>query len=324
MDQYVATAPEHWDHSILDGQADVKTQWTAFVTIEDRNGWDDIDTVKILCWYDGGDDANLYGNVAGDNYNFMLWYDNTGAPEAVPTIDNMHVALSTDGLTPNTQITLPSFKVFEVIANQKYNLTWNFTPDYQMKQADLPGAVDGSAYANANSWNVKIEAADAVVTIPQLYNETGNGDAYEFGVCKYTSVSTGGVWSAVSVAPNLAANTNIVAVTTRSNDDFDLTVWMVGDLALGVLDTILTSGSNVKILKDASVVDDIIASDLTFTANGVGGEKTILSDTGFGKHSTYMAGNNQLTTDVEFNIHVPYGTLPGSYTAGLTFTVTQV
>jgi hypothetical protein len=307
--------------SILDAQVDVNTEITVDVTIEDENGWDDIESVKILCWYDGGNDVNAYGFITGDNYNFMLWYDNT-VDESVPTIGNMDVESDEAGTTAHTTITEGTHAVAVVTANQKYTLTWKFTLGYQVKQADIPAVADNIDYSNANSWNINIKAADATTTTEQ--DDSGT-DAYEFGIYKYTYVSSAShSWDVGTVAHGANADATAAPVTTRSNDDMDLTVWINADLTcVSPSDTIPTSGSYVKILAAADTDDDI-DSDLTYTENLEAGELTILAKAAHGLHSTYMASNSALTTDVNFNIAVPYGTLPGTYTAGLTFQVTQI
>jgi len=309
--------------TILDAQVDVNTEITVNVTVEDTNGWDDVDTVQVMCWFDGGSEGYFSGQTGGHNYRVLLYYDNTAAGgdgEAVPTTANMDAKYSTS--VDHSTVADGTHAVAEVTANQKYKLTWKFTPSYQFKQADIPSAADGVAYANANSWNVMINATDAAVTTSQ---DDSGSDAYEFGVYKYTYVSSAiNTWDVGAVFPVANADATAAAVTTRSNDDFDLTVWIQGDLTCASpSDTIPTTGSHIKALAAASAVDDI-SSDATFTANLEAGEKTILSDTGFGDHSSYMASNSALSTDVNFNIAVPLGTLPGTYTASLTFQVTQI
>ncbi|MBA3045240.1 MAG: hypothetical protein KKH41_07585 [Candidatus Thermoplasmatota archaeon] len=309
--------------TILDAQVDVNTEITVNVTIEDNNGWDDVDTIQVMCWYDGGSEGYFSGQTTGHNYRVLLYYDNTAAGgngQTVPTTGNMDAKYSTT--VDHSTVTDGTHAVTEVTANQKYKLTWKFTPSYQFKQADIPAVADGVAFANANSWNVMVNATDAAATTSQ---KDSGSDAYEFGIYKYTYISSASnTWNVGTVAPNANSDATAASVTTRSNDDMDLTVWINGDLTCASpSDTIPTSGSYVKILAAASAADDI-AGDLTYTANLEAGEKTILANTGYGDHSAYMASNSALTTSVNFNIAVPYGTLPGTYTAVLTFQVTQV
>jgi len=309
--------------SILDAQVDVNTEITVNVTIEDTNGWDTLDTVQIMCWYDGGSEGYFPDQTTGHNYRVLLYYDNTAAGgngESVPTTANMDAKYSTS--VDHSTVTDGTHAVSEITANCKYKLTWKFTPSYQLKQANIPSAADGTAFANANSWNIMINATDEVTTTSQKDSGT---DAYEFGIYKYTYVSSASnTWDVGTVAMNSNSDATAASVTTRSNDDMDLSVWINADLArTSPSDTIPTSGSYVKILAATSASDDI-GSDLTFTANGEGGEKIILADTGYGDHSDYMASNSALTTSVNFNIAVPIGTMPGTYTAGLTFQVSQV
>lgn len=308
-------------NTILGAQVDVNTEITANVVIEDINGWSDVDTVQVMCWYDGGDDKSYFSQqTTGPNYRFLLYYDNTvdgGNGQTVPTTGNMDVKF--DDRTDHTTITDGNHAVAEVTVNQKYELTWKFTLGYQVKQACRP-----TPFACVNSWNVMINATDAVTITSQNGADTFAG-AYEFGIYRYTYVSSGGnIWNAGNLIPNTNRDATAASVITRSNGNMDLTAWINGDLTcLSSGGTIPTRGLNVKMLADASASDDI-NSNLTFTANLETGEKIILAHTGHGNHRAYMASNTALTTFVNFNIAVPYGTLPGMYSAVLTFQVTQV
>jgi len=306
-------------NTILDAQVDVNTEITVSVKIGDTNGWSDVDTVQVMCWFDGGNENYYSQQTTGPNYRFLLYYDNTisgGDGETAPTTGNMDVKY--DAATDHPTIKDGKHAVNgEGIATQTYILTWKFTLGCQVKHADRPSLI-----ANVNTWKVMINATDAATTTSQSGDDNG---PYEFGIYKYTYVSSAmNTWNVGPMPPNTNRDAIAASVITRSNDDMDLTIWINADLIC--LDTgcaIPTSGSPLKILAGASTSDDI-SSDLTFTANLEAGEKTILANTGYGDHSTYMASNNALTTYVNFNIAVPYGTMPGAYNAGLTFQVTQV
>lgn len=332
MADNIATVITHFEimdanyNTILDAQVDVNTEITVNVNIEDANGWDDVDTVEVMCWYDGGSDNNYYSQqTTGPNYRFLLYYDNTvsgGNGQTVPTTGNMDVKY--DATTDHSTITDGRHAITQLTPNQKYVLTWRFTLGYQVKQADRPMGADAVAYNNVNSWNVMINATDASAITSQN-GDALVGGAYEFGIYKYTYVSSAGnTWNVGTLAPNTNHDATAASVITRSNDDMDLTVWINADMAyLNLGDMIPTSSSHLKILASASASDDI-NSDLTFTANLEAGEKTILASASYGDHSRYMASNTALTTFVNFNIAVPYGTLPGMYSTRLTFQVTQV
>jgi hypothetical protein len=305
-------------HSILDAQVDVNTEITVNVNIGDANGWSDIDTVQVMCWYDGGNENYYSQQTTGPNYRFLLYYDNTvsgGDGETVPTTGNMDVKY--DAATDHHTIRDGQHAVNGDIATQTYMLTWKFTLGCQVKHADRP-----TSFAHVNTWKVMINATDAATTTSQSRDDNGS---YEFGIYKYTYVSsTTNTWNVGPLAPNTNRDAIAASVITRSNDDMDLTVWINADLTCSNTGSVIpTSGSPLKILADASTSDDI-NSDLTFTANLEAGEKTILANAGYGDHSMYMASNNALTTYVNFNIAVPYGTMPGAYNTGLTFQVTQV
>ncbi len=309
--------------SILDSQTDVNTALTMNVTVEDTNGWDDVDAVIIYCYYDGGTDQDdLTGfadQTTGENYKFMLEYDNTasdGNGESAPSTDHMSVNYSDSA--DNTLVSEQTHSVAEITANQKYKLTWNFTLGYQFKQADAVDAGDATSYANANSWNIHVNASDATDTTSQ---KDDGSDAYEFGIYQYTYVDAGSNdWDVGTVSPGGNSDATASSVTTRSNDDFNFSVAMEGDLSSGD-DTIPTSGGYITLLADASETDDV-TSDTSFSGNSQ--KEWILLNDGYGDHSEHRAASNESSTDVNFNIEVPVGTLPGTYTAALTFLVDQV
>ncbi len=310
--------------SILDAQVDVNTEITCNITVEDTSGWDDVDFVIVGMWYDGGNDANTCADqTTGHNYKLHLMYNNTssgGDGETAPTASNMGVWYTMG--VDNDQITEGTHSVTEITANQKYKLTWKFTLGYQFKQADIPDAADQLGYNNVNSWNIRANGTDAA---GNSYLTHQSGDSFEFGIYKYVYLDSGAnTWNVGNVAPGANSDATASSITTRSNDDFDMTVWMQGDLTCSSpSDTIPTSGEHVTILAGASATDDI-GSNTAFTDNNEANEITILSDTGYGDHSTYRAGNAEVSLDANFNIAVPYGTLPGVYTAGLTFQMDQV
>ena len=117
--------------TILDAQVDVNTEITVNVTIEDTNGWDDIDTVEVMCWFDGGSEGYFSGQSTGHNYRVLLYYDNTasgGNGQSVPTTGNMDAMYSTS--VDHSTVTDGTHAVSEVTANQKYKLTWKFTQSH--------------------------------------------------------------------------------------------------------------------------------------------------------------------------------------------------
>ncbi len=307
-------------NSILDAQVDVNTEITCNITVEDLNGWDDIYSVKILCYYDGGNDSNDFDDqTTGRNYKFMLEYSNW-IGQSAPTTSYMSVEY--DDSTDNNLISEGSHAVSQITSNLKYKLTWKFTLGYQFKQADIPDNFDGTSYANTNSWNVLAEASDRGSTTIQSHD---GEDAYEFGICKYVYLdSQTTTWDVGGVVPGANSDATPSPVISRSNDDFDLTVWQQGDLTCtNPSMTLPTSEGYVTVLASATSSDDI-STNQVFADNGEGNEETILANGGHGDHSAYRAYNSQVSTYVNFNIAVPYGTLPGVFTAGLTFKVVQV
>jgi hypothetical protein len=308
--------------SLLDAQANVNTEVVVSVTIEDINGWEDINFVNIWLYYDGGNDEMLpWEQNTGQNYRILCFYDNSQVwKEAAPTVDHMSVKYTndTDSLTAIDGV----HTVQQKLANTKYMLTWRFKLGEQVKQADLPLAADGPLYNNANSWNIWLSAADASTFIQQ---KGGIANAYEFGIYKYTyvSCSNNGWHPSFPVVPGADRDASPASLETMSNDDFDLTVWMNGDLTCNSpYSTIPTSGGYVTLLASACENDDVHI-DQAFAGNLESNELFIRLNTYWGYHCFVSPDANCLYTDVNFNIAVPLGTLPGAYTADLTFQVTQ-
>ncbi len=185
---------------------------------------------------------------------------------------------------------------------------------FQVKHAVAPTNSTVGAYNDLDSWNGEVVATDGPHTI--TLQEASTGEHMEFGVFMYTFVNISADWS-VTVNHGSTANTNIVTVFRRSNDDFTLRIWFVTDLIKGG-DTIPIT--NVQILAAGDLTDDITA-DTAFAGLGKGNAVYILgSATLWFSHST---GTDEDTTTVQFSVTVPGGQPLGTYIAQLTIRIQQ-
>ena len=185
---------------------------------------------------------------------------------------------------------------------------------FQVKHAVDPTNITAGSYNDKDSWNAEVGANDGSATT--TIQTASTGEHMEFGVFMFTSVTIGGDWT-VTLGPGDTQNTNTVAVTRQSNDDFVLRIWFVTHLDSGsnTIDI-----SNVQILAAADPNDNITV-DTPFTGLGEANAVYILgSATWWFNHST---DTDEDTTSVQFSVTVPFGTLNGTYTAQLTIRIEQ-
>lgn len=296
------------DTNLMHGQLDVQTTYYFNVTVNDANGWSDIQWINLRIWFDGGTEVTFGSQTTGANYRSDLNYTNV-APLTDPALSEWSVA---EG---NIVYNSTDSQSFTNTANQNYTFKLSFQLNAQMRQANDPVNSGTSNYDDPNSWNAEVRAKD--VDNPDVINRTNaTGVYHEFGIFQFTSVSIASNWDAGTIAPGASGTSTAVAVTHRSNRAYDLKVWF---------DTHLTSGantidvSNINITAAGDTNDDVLA-DTAFAGLTETNALIIRNDTSNGTHEVSA---NSATTNVQFRVFVPFGTASGSYTANLTIKVEQ-
>ncbi|MFQ5920250.1 MAG: hypothetical protein ACE5I4_09455, partial [Thermoplasmata archaeon] len=269
-----------------------------------------LDYVTVRVASSSGAELTFSEQTTGANYRIVLMYVDT----ADPTTASLSEWSVTEGrATYNASASgLTAIMSGPTIIGYEFRLALKF--GFQVKHAVAPTNSTVGAYNDLDSWNGEVVATDGPHTI--TLQEASTGEHMEFGVFMYTFVNISADWS-VNVNVGQTANTNIVTVHRRSNDDFTLRIWFVTDLIKGG-DTIPIT--NVQILAAGDPTDDI-TTDTAFDGLGVGNAVYILgSATLWFNHRT---DTDEDTTTVQFSVTVPFGTPTGTYTAQLTIRIQQ-
>ena len=296
------------DTSFMHAQLDV-TPTTYFfnVTVNDDNGWSDIQWINIRVWFDNeSSEISFDSQTTGANYKAVLNYTNAG-DLTTPNLGEWNV---TEG---NIVYTSGSSSIFTNTANQNYTFKLAFVLNEQIRQANTPSNTAAGSYNDLGSWNAEVKAIDSGVTTTNQANTTNV--FHEFGVFQFTNVSIASDWTvAATIAPGASDSTPIVTVTHKANRNYTMTVWfdshLTGPATIDV--------SNINITADGDA-DDEITADLSFAGLGEANERYIHGSATTNK--THNFTDNQETTGVKFRIFVPLGTLSGTYTANLTIKV---
>ncbi len=300
--------------SFLHSQLDVSTTaapavYYFNVTVEDANGWADLQWVNIRIWFDGGTEVTFDSQSTGANYRADLNYTNV-APLSDPAVGEWSV---TEG---NIAYNSTDSAIYTNTANQNYTFNLSFELDPQIRQAIDPVNSGTGNYDDANSWNVEIRARDS--DNPDVINRTNaTGVYHEFGVFQFTSVSIGANWDAGTIAPGGSGTTSVVTVTHQSNRDYRMKVWFDTELDSGT-DTIAVTNIDILAAGDAN---DAITSDTAFA--GLGEANSVYIHGSASTNRSHNVSSDQETTGVQYRVNVPFGTPSGSYVATLTIKVEQ-
>jgi len=288
--------------SKLNSQIDVNQEYKFCINISNDQGWDDIEYIDITAWFDNGDDSTTYNNSGnlGGNLNMFLQYENTTG------IANYIM------LWPNDEVTKGSFT--ETIATDPdgisgstecYHLTFSFIPGYQFRYA--PG--DGSWDYTTNpindvwSWNFKISVTDSG-------EDTSRPSTVwiidEFGVNSYTEIVCVGVATIQGLPGENAIADRNITIETRSNGNYFLTV------DLDQLDHTNHPTANMS-----NTTVSLRGGNLTSVTPFPGTRPLYLW--GISEPSSYQDAENNgaslSTSEVEYRCNIPFGQLPGNYTA---------
>ncbi len=294
------------DTSFMHAQLDVSTTYYFNVTVNDDNGWADIQWINIRIWFDNeSSEISFDQQNAWGNYRAVLNYTN-GAPLSDPALSEWSAPEGNIVYNPGDSSN------FTNTANQNYTFKLSFQLNEQIRQANDPVNSGTSNYDDLGSWNAEVRAIDSSVTVTNQDNATGV--YHEFGVFQFTNVSIASNWNAGTIAPGGEGTSAAVTVTHKANRNYTMTVWF--DSQLTGPGTIDVSNINITAAGDAN---DAITSDLSFAGLGEANERYI-----HGSASTNRTHNftlNEETTGVQFRVYVPFGTAAGTYTANLTIKV---
>jgi len=286
------------------GLIDVNNTYHFTVNITDSSGWQYIQYINITAWYDNGSEATIYnqsGNIGG-NLNMFLQYENTSG------------SASFSMKWPDNEAELILVNCTETLFNSTTHIiNISFKPLWQMRYSPHAGGWNAdSGFNDLYSWNFEINVTDTV----------GNHDnaENEFGIYRYTYVDPTSNWVGVSaVVPGANTDTNIVSINYTSNYDFNMTVWLTGNLTNVSSGKNITVANNVKILANADPNDDI-TTDQTYTGTEEINAKYVFL---FNENGTAPDDNPYQTVDVQFNVYVPFGTWYGIYSTNIGVKVKQ-
>lgn len=278
---------------------DNSAQYRFIVNISSDQGWENIDYIFINAWHDLGDDANAYNDTTGGNINMNFSYINTTGtgvwsmnwPDNEVTFNGGSCTeINVTGTDPNHS---PG-------NTETYNLTFVFTPSYQIRWA--PDPINPAAGLNdAYSWNFNITAIDSNGYI-SYHNPTVGESTNEFGVFSYTEIVSAG-WPSITGNPGDNASSNVIPIETRSNGNYSLSV-NVTNLTHTVTPSYTIQNTSIS----------IAGGDLASTS--LPGNAPLYL---FGGASTYKSAGNDntslTTSDVQYKVNISIGQQPGDYEA---------
>ncbi|HHH80159.1 MAG TPA: hypothetical protein ENL13_04585 [Thermoplasmatales archaeon] len=271
---------------------DVNTEYMFVVNVTCPTTWQEIEYINITAWYDAGSEASTYNGTAGGNLNMFLQYQNTTGTAVY------------NKLWPDNEVTKGD--LVETVYNESCHvIKLEFTPLNQVRSA----VGDGGGWDNttnatndAGSWNFKIEATTSGG------NTTWVKD--EYGVYRYCEVSSSASVSA-SALPGHRASTSPgdFTITYKANTPYKLTVTTNVTLnRVGGGDSISRAYINVS-GGDISGYDSL--SD---------GIAYILGSSG-SYHAQEIDDPQETINDVAYHCDIPYGTLSGTYSSKLYYTL---
>jgi hypothetical protein len=274
--------------SKLNDRIDVEEEYKFCINITSDQGWADVDFINITAWFDNGSESSTYNQTLGGNLNMFLQYENTTGTAVYRLI------------WPDDEVIKGSFTEV-VIDENTHNLTFSFTPRYQVRYAPGDGSWDPNpGHNDTRSWNFNITVKDS----------SGNSDSVEneYGIYMYTQITQCLENPSGSGAPGendvaLSPQTN---VTTRCNANYSLSTNLPN----------LTDGMGNYIDNTSISVE---GGDLPRT-NFDGTNPLYL----YGSATSYR---NHLRNTIQDSVYVQYwvnislGIPPGNYTATVTYTI---
>lgn len=286
------------------GLLDVNSTYYFTINITDSSGWMYVNYVNITAWYDNGSESTTYNQSSnlGGNLNIFLQYENTSGIASY----NMN--------WPDDEAELVLVNCTDTQINSTTHIiNISFKPLWQMRHSPHGGGWNvASGFNDLNSWNFEINVTDTVGNYDTAENE--------FGIYRYTYVDPTSNWVGVSaVIPGANTDTNTVSINYTSNYDFNMTVWLTGNLTNVSSGKNITVANNVKILAAADPNDDI-TTDQTYTGIEEINAKYVFL---FNENGTAPDDNPYQTVSVQFNVYIPFGTLGGVYSTNIGVKVKQ-
>lgn len=286
------------------GLLDVNNTYYFTVNITDSSGWEYIQYINITAWYDNGSEATIYNQTGneGGNLNIFLQYENTSGT----AFFSMN--------WPDNEAELIQINCTDTQINSTTHIiNISFKPLWQMRHSPHTGGWNTvSGFNDLNSWNFEINVTDSVGNYDTAENE--------FGIYRYTYVDPTSNWVGVSaVLPGANTDTNTVSINYTSNYDFNMTVWLTGNLTNVSSGKNITVANNVKILAAADPNDDITVDQMYTGIEEINAKYVFI----FNENGTAPDDNPYQTVDVQFNVYIPFGTLGGVYSTNIGVKVKQ-
>jgi hypothetical protein len=277
------------------GLLDVNNEYSFIINVTVEYGWVHLDYIDIKTWYDHGNDSSVYNQTLGGNLNMHLRYENT-------TRNASYLML-----WPRDEAQLIGSNCSETIINSTTRVvTISFKPLSQTRWACSNNTWDTTANATNDpfSWNFNITAISKSGLQSWIRDE--------YGIYKFATILPEKNWVDVQAPPGHLAASNIVNVTYSSNYDFDIRIFFEENLTNVSSGDIIPIMNNVYIRGDADLTDDII-NDTVFNGTGEIHAVEIINASG-----AFRKNNTSQVVRVQFNVYIPFGTIPGEYTARVT------
>jgi hypothetical protein len=282
------------------GLLDVNYEYYFTINITVKNSWSYLDYIEIKAWYDNGVESSSYNQTAGGNLNMHLRYQNTTGvanysllwPDDEAQIIRQNCSETV--INSTTRIVRISFKPFNQTRWANSNTTWNTARN---------------ATNDPFSWNFNITARDASGLQSWVRDE--------YGVYKFATILPEKNWVNVEAPPGYNASSNIVNITYSSNYDFHICIYFEENLTNVTYGEMIPIANNVYICADADPTDDIV-NDTVFVGIGETHAIDIVNSSGV----FHKNGTSQIV-QVQFHVYIPFGTIPGEYSAHVVTKIEQ-
>jgi hypothetical protein len=290
--------------SRLNQQIDVNNsaKYRFVVNVSSDQGWADIEYINITAWFDNGNEATIYNQTLGGNLNMFLQYKNiTGTAIWTLQWPDDEIIFNSGNCTEKNET-----DIFGSPGNTEcHNLTFPFTPSYQIRYAPGDGSWNsGPGYNDTLSWNFNFTVEDQ--SGYKSYENPIIGETIdEFGVYSYTQIASVG-WPTITGNPGTTAiaDSNIT-IETRSNNNYSLSV------DLGQLNH-KTNPSAYMANTSVSFRGGNLTSVTAFPGTG---PLYIWGNSDPSYHIAENNGTSLFTNDLEYRCTIPLAQLPGDYTA---------
>jgi hypothetical protein len=284
----------------ITGLLDINTEYSFTINITDNAGYDDIKYVNITCWFDKGSDTSQYNQTKGGNLNMFLQYVNTTGTAQF------------NKFWPHDEVQLVLINSTEIIVNStSKKITISFRLGNQTRWASSNNTWDDTQNTTNDpfSWNFNITTSD------NWGSKTWKKD--EYGIYKFVTIIPEKNWVDVQAPPGYNATTNVVNITYSSNYDYNISIFFEENLTNASSGDIIPIANNVYICANADINDDITA-DMMFNGIREVNAIDVINTSGI----FHKNGTSQIV-HVQFNVYIPFGTIPGEYSAHVATKIKQ-